>query len=184
MAHHNTVFAQLLKFVPRHEFESLANQHHSGRKLRKMTRWAQFVSMATAQLSGRNSLRDVVSNLTAQARKLYHLGIRSVSRSSLSRVNESNLTGCMKHCARSYSPAVNPMRRSTVAEPAEARLLKTPCRDRTTHVIFEPLDFIARLAALAPEPRGNLTRFHGVFAANNKHRIQVTPGKRGKGLRR
>ena len=89
MAHHNTVFAQWLKFVPRHEFESLANQHHSGRKLRKMTRWAQFVSMATAQLSGRNSLRDVVSNLTAQARKLYHLGIRSVSRSSLSRVNES-----------------------------------------------------------------------------------------------
>ena len=52
MAHHNTVFAQWLKFVPRHEFESLANQHHSGRKLRKMTRWAQFVSMATAQLSG------------------------------------------------------------------------------------------------------------------------------------
>ena len=89
MAHHNTVFAQLLKFVPRHEFESLANQHHSGRKLRKMTRWAQFVSMATAQLSGRNSLRDVVSNLAAQARKLYHLGIRSVSRSSLSRVNAS-----------------------------------------------------------------------------------------------
>ena len=45
--------------------------------------------MATAQLSGRNSLRDVVSNITAQARKLYHLGIRCVSRSSLSRVNES-----------------------------------------------------------------------------------------------
>ena len=89
MAHHNTVFAQWLKFVPRHEFESLANQHHSGRRLRKMTHWAQFVCMATAQLSGRNSLRDVVSNLTAQVQKLYHLGIRSVSRSSLSRVNES-----------------------------------------------------------------------------------------------
>ena len=89
MAHHNTVFAQLLKLVSRHEFESLANQHHCGRKLRKMTRWAQFVAMATAQLSGRNSLRDVVSNITAQARKLYHLGIRCVSRSSLSRVNES-----------------------------------------------------------------------------------------------
>ena len=89
MAHHNTVFAQLLKLAPRHEFESLANQHHCGRKLRKMTRWAQFVAMATAQLSGRNSLRDVVSNITAQARKLYHLGIRCVSRSSLSRVNES-----------------------------------------------------------------------------------------------
>ena len=89
MAHHNTVFAQMLKFIPRHEFESLANQHHSGRRLRKMTRWTQFVSMATVQLSGRSSLRDVVSNLTAQARKLYHLGIHAVSRSSLSRVNAS-----------------------------------------------------------------------------------------------
>ena len=38
MAHHNTVFAQMLKLIPRHEFESLANQHHSGRRLRKMTR--------------------------------------------------------------------------------------------------------------------------------------------------
>ena len=60
MANHNTVFAQLLKFVPRHEFESLANQHHSGRKLRKMTRWTQFVSMAAAQLSGRSSLQMIL----------------------------------------------------------------------------------------------------------------------------
>ena len=67
MAHHNTVFAQMLKFIPRHEFESLAHQYHSGRRLRKMTRWAQFVAMATAQLSGRHSLRDVASNLTAQS---------------------------------------------------------------------------------------------------------------------
>ena len=95
MAHHNTVFAQMLKFIPTclsrqgHEFESLAHQHHSGRGLRKMTRWTQFVAMTTAQWSGRHSLRDVVSNLTAQARKFYHLGIRSVSRSSLSRVNAS-----------------------------------------------------------------------------------------------
>ena len=36
--------------------------------------------------------------------------------------------------------------------------LKTPYRDGTTHVIFEPLDFIARLAALVPKPRVNLTR--------------------------
>ena len=42
--------------------------------------------------------------------------------------------------------------------------LKTPYRDGTTHVIFEPLDFIARLAALVPKPRVNLARFHGVFA--------------------
>ncbi len=48
-------------------------------------------------------------------------------------------------------------------------------------MIFEPLDFIARLAALVPKPRVNLTRFHGVFAPNSKHRVQVTPAKRGKG---
>jgi putative transposase len=88
LAHHNTVFAQLLKFVPRHEFETLANQCHAGRRLRKMTRWSQFVAMALAQLSGRNSLRDVVSNLTAHNAKLYHLGSTIVSRSSLARVNE------------------------------------------------------------------------------------------------
>lgn len=88
MAHHNTVFSQLLKLVPRHEFENLVNRHHEGRKLRKMTRWSQFVAMALAQLSGRSSLRDVVSNLSAQTRKLYHLGAATVSRSSLARVNE------------------------------------------------------------------------------------------------
>ena len=64
MAHHNTVFAQMLKFIPTclsrqgHEFESLANQHHSGRRLHKMTRWTQFVAMATVQLSGRPCLQQ------------------------------------------------------------------------------------------------------------------------------
>ncbi len=53
--------------------------------------------------------------------------------------------------------------------------LKTPYRDGTTHVIFEPVDFIARLAALVPKPRVNLTRFHGVFAPNSAHRARVTP---------
>ena len=63
--------------------------------------------------------------------------------------------------------------------------LKTPYRDGTTHVIFEPLDFIARLAALVPRPRVNLTRFHGVFARgglppNSRHRALVTKAARGK----
>ena len=53
-------------------------------------------------------------------------------------------------------------------------------RDGTTHVIFEPLDFIAKLAALVPKPRVNLTRFHGVFAPNSKFRVRVTPAKRGR----
>ena len=44
MAHNDTVFAQVLKLVPRHEFESLARKHKSGRMSRSMTRWGQFVA--------------------------------------------------------------------------------------------------------------------------------------------
>ena len=45
-----------------------------------MSRWAQFVALGLAQLTGRQSLRDIVSNLSTQERKLYHLGRRSVAR--------------------------------------------------------------------------------------------------------
>ncbi len=58
--------------------------------------------------------------------------------------------------------------------------LKTPWRDGTTHVVFEPLDFIARLAALIPRPGVNLTRYHGIFAPNSRWRALVTPSRRGK----
>ncbi len=87
MAHHNTVFAQLLRFLPRHEFDAEAREHQCGQGLRVMSRWAQFVALGLAQLTGRQSLRDIVSNLGAQGRKLYHLGVGTVSRSSLARVN-------------------------------------------------------------------------------------------------
>ena len=54
--------------------------------------------------------------------------------------------------------------------------LKKPYRDGTTHVIFEPEDFIARLAALVPKPRAHLTRYHGVFAPASPHRAWIVPG--------
>ncbi len=88
MAHCNTIFSQILKLVPRHEFESLAKQHHRGRSFRTASRWSQFVMLAMAQLSGRNSLRDIVENITAQMHRLYHLGSVQLSRSNLSRINE------------------------------------------------------------------------------------------------
>jgi hypothetical protein len=62
--------------------------------------------------------------------------------------------------------------------------LKTPYRDGTTHIVLEPLDFVARLAALVPPPRVHLTRFHGVFAANATMRPAVTPAGRGAQKRR
>jgi ribosomal protein S27E len=84
-------------------------------------------------------------------------------------------------CRYISRPAVSEKRLSLTSTGKVRYELKTPYRNGTTHVIFEPVDFIARLAALVPKPRVNLTRFHGVFAPNSKHRIHVTPAKRGKG---
>ena len=59
--------------------------------------------------------------------------------------------------------------------------LKTPYRDGTTRIVLEPLDLMARLAALVPPPRMHQTRFHGVFAPHSKLRAAVTPAHRGVG---
>lgn len=88
MAHCNTIFAQILKMVSRHEFETLAKQHHSGRAFRKASRWSQFTCLVMAQLTGRCSLRDIVDNASSQVHRLYHLGCSKLSRSNLSRMNE------------------------------------------------------------------------------------------------
>ncbi len=61
--------------------------------------------------------------------------------------------------------------------------LKNAYRDGTTHIVLEPLDLIARLAAPVPPPRMHLTRFHGVFAPHSKLRAAVTPAHRGVGSR-
>lgn len=84
-------------------------------------------------------------------------------------------------CRYISRPAISEARLSLTPNGNVRYELKTPYRDGTTHVIFEPLDFIAHLAALVPKPRVNLTRFHGVFAPNSRYRARVTPGKRGKG---
>ena len=87
-------------------------------------------------------------------------------------------------CRYISRPAISVKRLSLTSNGNIRYQLETPYRDCTTHVIFEPLDFIARLAALIPRPRANLTRFHGVFAPNSKHRALITPSKRGKSAKR
>jgi Putative transposase len=62
--------------------------------------------------------------------------------------------------------------------------LKTPYRDGTTHFVFEPIEFLARLAALVPRPRGNLVRYHGILAPNAKHRSAVVPNSSKRTRRR
>ena len=84
-------------------------------------------------------------------------------------------------CRYITRPAVSEKRLTLTPNGNVRYRLKTPYRDGTTHVIFQPLDFIARLAALVPKPRVNLTRFHGIFAPNSQYRARVTPARRGRG---
>mgnify|MGYP003689580585 CR=1 FL=1 len=73
-------------------------------------------------------------------------------------------------CRYISRPAVAVPRLSLSSTGKVVYTLKTPYRDGTTQVAFEPVDFIARLAALVPKPRVNLTRYHGVLAPNHERR--------------
>ena len=86
-------------------------------------------------------------------------------------------------CRYISRPAVAVPRLSLSSTGKVVYTLKTPYRDGTTQVAFEPVDFVARLAALVPKPRVNLTRYHGVLAPNHRWRGLVTPARRGKGVK-
>ena len=80
-------------------------------------------------------------------------------------------------------PPVSVERLDLTAQGQVRYRLKTPYRDGTTHIVLEPVNFIARLAALVPPPRVHLTRFHGVLAAHAALRAAITPAGRGAGAR-
>ena len=84
------VFSQLMDFLPMHQFQRCVNRYGGNRYVRYFSCLDQFLCMAFAQLSYRESLRDIESCLRAMQNKLYHLGIRGkVSRSTLADANEN-----------------------------------------------------------------------------------------------
>jgi len=92
-------------------------------------------------------------------------------------------------CRYISRPALSARRLSLTADGRVRYRFKTPWRNGTTDVVLDPLDFLARLAALVPSPRVNLTRFHGVFAPNSPPclhalRVRVPPAGRGPGATR
>src|ERR1700730_14712661 len=89
--------------------------HLEGGALWRMTRFSQFVAVATAHLAGRHSLRDVVANLEAQGPRLYHLGAKPVKRSSLARVNEKRPFTLYRRYSASSTPAAYAKRRATAS---------------------------------------------------------------------
>ena len=63
MVYNNSVLSQLLKLIPRHEFEKQANRYDGKRRSDAWSRWSQFVALSIGQLGGRRSLRDIEATI-------------------------------------------------------------------------------------------------------------------------
>jgi hypothetical protein len=78
-----------MDFIPTYEFHQCVNRYNGNYKVKNFTCWEQFLCMAFAQLTYRESLRDIQACLRAANKKLYHMGIRSkVSRNTLANANQ------------------------------------------------------------------------------------------------
>ena len=85
-----TVFTQVMDFLPMHAFRRCVERYHGNRKVQSFTCLDQFLCMAFAQLTYRESLRDIETCLRVMQSKLYHMGIRGrVARSTLADANEN-----------------------------------------------------------------------------------------------
>lgn len=84
------VFTQLLSFIPRYEFDKCVARYKGNYRVKAFTCWEQFIVMCFAQLTYRESLRDIETCLRAMQNKLYHIGLKSkISRSTIADANES-----------------------------------------------------------------------------------------------
>ena len=85
-----TIFSQVIDFLPKKKFRQCVNRYNGNLRTRSFTCYDQFLCMAFAQLAYRESLRDIECCLRAMREKLYHIGIRGkVSRSTLADANEN-----------------------------------------------------------------------------------------------
>ncbi len=84
-----TIFAQLIDFLPVYEFQKCVQRYNGHYKVKHFSCWNQFLCMAFAQLTYRESLRDIEACLRSAQRKLYHMGFRgNVSRNTLAHANQ------------------------------------------------------------------------------------------------
>lgn len=83
------VFAQLVRFLDNDKFRHLVDKYEGDKYVKSYTCWNQLLTMMLGQLSNRKSLRDLIVEMEAHARRLYHLGIgKSVMQSNLGKANE------------------------------------------------------------------------------------------------
>ena len=100
-----TVFSQLMDFLPSYQFRLCVDRYHGNYKVKSLSCWDQFLSMAFAQLTYRESLRDIETCLRAAGEKLYHMGIRAkISRNILAHANEVRDWRIYQDFARVFDP--------------------------------------------------------------------------------
>jgi len=87
VAYSNTVFRQLVNLIPSRQFHDEVERKGANRYTKHFTAWNQLIVNLYAQVSGKKSLRDIVTGLNVQHWAWYHLGLKNISRSQLSYVN-------------------------------------------------------------------------------------------------
>jgi uncharacterized protein DUF4372/DDE family transposase len=87
MRHHNSLFHQLLQFVPWGRFEQLVESHAADRRVRRLTTKSQLVALMYGQLAGAQSLREIEQGMSSHAQRLYHLGAARPARSTFADAN-------------------------------------------------------------------------------------------------
>ena len=87
MRHHNSLFHQLLQFVPWDKFERLVESHAADRRVRRLTTKSQLIALMYGQLAGAQSLREIEQGMASHAQRLYHLGAARPARSTFAEAN-------------------------------------------------------------------------------------------------
>ncbi|OGF23907.1 hypothetical protein A3H66_03015 [Candidatus Falkowbacteria bacterium RIFCSPLOWO2_02_FULL_45_21] len=83
----NTIFNQLLNFLPKDNFSQFVGQHHGDKYVKRVTTWNQLILLLYAQSTGKDSLREIETGFKAHDGSWYHLGVNSVAKSSLADAN-------------------------------------------------------------------------------------------------
>ena len=81
---YNSIYSQLFNFLPRYRFEKIVKKSGGDRYCKHFTAWKQFLTLLFAQISGKDSLREIENALFANPKRLYHLCMEAVAKSTLS----------------------------------------------------------------------------------------------------
>ncbi len=82
-----TIFGELLKLIPRYQFEKAVKQYQGDRYVKSYTTWHQYITILFSQIKQKDSIRDIVTGLEANESRWYHLGLTGIHRSTFSDAN-------------------------------------------------------------------------------------------------